>query len=90
MTEFSLVGDIFITTFKRKNVTQPVNAGGGLSGGLKSIYEFIAKNPSVRANQISESLDIPVRTVQRSLSRLKEEGLIEFKGSKKTGGYFAK
>lgn len=98
LTEFSLVGDIFITTFKRKNLTRPMDSGGGLSGGLsgalngglKSIYEFIAKNPGVRANQISESLDIPIRTVQRNLSYLKDKDLIEFRGSKKTGGYFAK
>ena len=43
-----------------------------------------------RANQISAALNIPLRTLQRELSRLKGAGQIEFCGAPKNGGYFIK
>ena len=40
------------------------------------------------AKQISQSLGIPLRTLQRYLNVLKSDGKIEFRGPPKTGGYF--
>ena len=54
------------------------------------VLDFIINHPGCRANQISESLGIPLRTLQRELSRLKVSGQIEFRGAAKNGGYFAK
>jgi hypothetical protein len=34
------------------------------------------------------ALDIPQRTVERWLKKLKQQGEIVFAGSRKTGGYF--
>ena len=48
------------------------------------------KHPGYRANQISEALGIPLRTLQRELSRLKACGQIEFRGAPKNGGYWQK
>ena len=53
------------------------------------VLDFIINHPGCRANQISESLGIPLRTLQRELSRLKVSGQIEFRGAPKNGGYFA-
>ena len=53
------------------------------------LLDFILKHPGSRANQISEALNIPLRTLQRELSRLKAAGQIEFRGAPKNGGYFA-
>ena len=54
------------------------------------VLDFIVRNPGSRANQIAEALDIPLRTLQRELSRLKASGKIAFRGAPKNGGYFAK
>lgn len=74
-----------------KNET-PLNGGvnGGLNGGVTELLELIAKNPGMRANELSKHIDIPLRTVQRWLKQLKEENKIEFKGAPKTGGYVLK
>ena len=52
------------------------------------VLDFILKHPGCRANQISEALNIPLRTLQRELSRLKAAGQITFRGAPKNGGYY--
>ena len=54
------------------------------------VLDYIINHPGSRANQISESLGIPLRTLQRELSRLKASGQITFRGASKNGGYFGK
>ena len=54
------------------------------------VLDFIFHHPGSRANQISAALNIPLRTLQRELSRLKGAGQIEFRGAPKNGGYFVK
>jgi ATP-dependent DNA helicase RecG len=39
---------------------------------------------------MENKLNIPLRTLQRWLKELKEKDLIEYCGSKKSGGYFIK
>ena len=71
---------------------------GGVNGGVnldfwrsKSNFRFPPiQYPGSRTNQIAESQDIPLRTLQRELSRLKGAGQIEFRGAPKNGGYFVK
>ena len=45
--------------------------------------DFILHHPGSRANQITESLNIPLRTLQRELGRLKASGQITFRGAPK-------
>ena len=59
-------------------------------GGVNELLEFIEKNPNQRTKQISESLNIPLRTTEKWLKQLKDAEKIEFVGSSKTGGYFVK
>jgi len=54
------------------------------------VLDYISSNPGCRANQISKALNIPLRTLQRELSRLKVSGKITFRGAPKNGGYFGK
>ena len=54
------------------------------------VLDFILHHPGSRANQISEFLGIPLRTLQRELNRLKASGQITFRGAPKNGGYFVK
>ena len=94
-TELAWVAGIFITTFKRKiKSTRQQNLipqpSGGLSGGIKEVYEFIKKNPGYNTNYISESVSTPLKTVEKWIKKLRQKELIEFKGSKKIGGYYVK
>lgn len=63
---------------------------GGISGGIDGVLETIWNSPGLRTSQISEALDIPVRTLQRWLGDLRKKNRIEFRGRSKTGGYYIK
>ena len=53
----------------------------------KTILEIIQHNANINIKKISETANIPYRTVARYLAKLKKENLIEFRGVPKTGGY---
>ncbi len=65
-------------------------AGEGLSEGLTSLYEAIEENPGSKAKELGPMLDRPIKTLERQISTLTDKGLIERRGSRKTGGYFVK
>ena len=54
---------------------------------LRPVYSYIYRHPICKANDISSKLSIPTGTLTRILKQLKDESLIEYTGSKKTGGY---
>ncbi len=90
-TKFELIADLFITTFKRKtNLIPQVSEGisEGINEGLKSLLEYITNNPGTNAINISDKLDKPLKTIERWIKILKKENKLEFRGSKKLGGYF--
>lgn len=60
----------------------------GVHEGVARLLEFIRTNPGRRTPQISRAMRVPVKTLERWLRRLREEGKIEFRGSPKTGGYW--
>ena len=59
-----------------------------ISGGLNAVYEAINKNEGIQAKVLSERLSMPLRTIERYIKKLGNEGKIVRKGSKKTGGYW--
>ena len=63
---------------------------GGVNGGVNRVYEFIKNNPNLRLPQISQNLNIPKKTLEKQIKKLKDENKIEFRGSPKTGGYVIK
>ncbi len=96
-TKFEEIADLFITTFQRKPdlIPQPkrgINEGvnEGISEGIKSILDFIKGNPGINAVKLSEETNIPLKTLERWVRSLKKKQAIEFRGSRKTGGYFVK
>ncbi len=48
---------------------------------------FIKSHPDCKGNEIKKHFHVSLSTVNRILKQLKQEGLIEYVGSKKTGGY---
>ena len=53
----------------------------------KIVFRFIKNNDSIGVKTICNLANIPYRSATRHLSKLKEKGLIEYIGSKKSGGY---
>ena len=78
----------------RDGVANPVplriiKENGGVSGGVTDLLIYIQLHPGQRASDIAKGLNLPLRTVERWLKKLKETKAIEFRGASKTGGYFA-
>lgn len=68
---------------------EPTNTAELLSAGQTKVLDFIKSNPGLRVPMISEGLNIPSKSIERHVKALIALGLIEHRGSKKTGGYFA-
>lgn len=62
----------------------------GVKEELTLLFHQIAKHPGKKANELNEQINKSIATVERYLKILKEQGLIEFRGVPKTGGYFIK
>jgi predicted transcriptional regulator len=54
---------------------------------LMQVYSFIEENPLVKIASIEQLTQKSDKTVRRYLKILKDNGLIEYIGSDKTGGY---
>jgi ATP-dependent DNA helicase RecG len=60
-----------------------------LNGVSKQIFEIIREKPNIFASVIKNKLsNISSRTIDNYLRQLKDLGLIAYKGSPKTGGYY--
>ena len=69
--------------------TVPAGSPAGLNPGQRAVLDYIRENPGLRVPMISEGTNIPSKSIERHISVLIERGLIEHRGSKKTGGYYA-
>ena len=56
-------------------------------GKLDTVLNYIREHPGCRSTEIIAHTSYPKTTLDRCLSDLKRQGLIEYQGSKKTGGY---
>ena len=63
------------------------DASEGMDEGIKTLLNFIVTTPGLRVPQISKALDVPPKTVERWLRILKQGNRIEFRGSRRFGGY---
>ena len=61
---------------------------GGITEGIDLLAEYIRNTPGKNVTEIAAALNIPQRTVERWLKKLREQGTIIFTGPRKTGGYF--
>ena len=83
--------DFFKVTFTRGTTAfdsgNNENGGdGGVNGGNhKSIIDLITADSGITASSMSKKANIPLRSVERILSELKESGEIKRIGSSKTG-----
>lgn len=63
---------------------------GELNKSQLATLEYIRQNKGCKAQEISEKTGVPFSTIDKHIRVLLERELIERKGSKKTGGYYAK
>lgn len=68
----------------------PQNFTLNLPEGVAKTFEELKKNPFVTAEEIAKVLNISSRSVKTHFSVLKEQGLIEYTGSKKGGHWIIK
>jgi ATP-dependent DNA helicase RecG len=84
----------FVVKFIRRPASEGINKGrsegvnGGVNEGISRLLEFIHKNPGQRVVELAAALNIPPKTIERWIKKLREQGRIVFTGSRKTGGYF--
>ncbi len=64
-------------------------ANVGTNVGTNGLFAYIQANPGQRAGEMAVTFAVTQRTIERWLKQLKENGLVEFKGATKTGGYHA-
>lgn len=84
-------GDMFkiiVPLYENYSADEGINEG--MNEGINDVFDFIRQNPGCRVPKISAELDIPEKTVERRIKKLKEENKIEYVGSNKTGGYRTK
>jgi ATP-dependent DNA helicase RecG len=66
-----------------------INNDVGVNVGTNDIFQFIQKHQPINVNNIALNYqEVTKRTIERWIKQLKEENKIEFRGSKKTGGYY--
>ncbi len=56
-----------------------------LSDSEKAVFEEIKGNPFIKTDEIVENTGIPIATLSRTIKSLREKGIIDRQGSKKTG-----
>jgi len=76
--------------YSKRDATSSEEVNEVVNGDVKRMYNYIKNNHGHKATAIAEALDIPLRTVERWIRKLKSEEKIEFIGNKKTGGYYPK
>ena len=61
-----------------------------LSRNLKEVYLIVKDNPGIKLKGVSELREKSESTVGKQLAILRKKGIIEYRGSNKTGGYYVK
>ena len=55
---------------------------------LITLLDAIQSHLGTRTSALQELINVPEKTLERHIKILRDAGLIEYKGSKKTGGYY--
>ena len=71
-------------------VTQNVTVNGTLNLTEQVVYAVIKQNPEATRAEIADKVSKSVRTVQRAIDKLRDEGYIEREGSDRAGFWIAK
>ncbi len=56
---------------------------------IQAVYAFVKDHPDCSAIEIKKHKHLSISTIQRIIVILKQENLVEYRGAKRSGGYFA-
>ena len=89
--EYSVIGHNIRIKFKAL-----FKVDGGLNGGLKpderelEVVEILQNNQGLTVEEVAVIMKLSKRTVERIFATLKQQGIIEKYGSKKSGTWIVK
>ena len=66
-----------------------IRPDAGLNTPQRRVLDAVRQHPGYRVPQLSAAAGIPAKSIERHIAALIARGLIEHRGSKKTGGYYA-
>jgi len=78
-------GTFFITVFRKTRKLSPSSETIN-----DAISDAIKGRPGVKKVELVKIIGKSKPTIERAIALLKQQGRIEYRGSKKTGGYYAK
>ena len=89
---------IVVFRFDKMLNGQPIESRGILNGQLngqlnesqRETLEYIRVNEGCNTTAIAKGIGKPFRTIDKHINTLLQFGLIERRGSKRTGGYYVK
>ena len=89
--EYEESGDGFLVTlrYQKQKISSVSVPPEGISEGINMLLEHIREAPGKRIPQLSEYLGTPSKTIERWIADLRRQERIEYRGSKKAGGYYA-
>ena len=61
---------------------------GTINGTIKLVNDAIIENAGASGPKLSELTGVSLRTLKRHVAELVEKRMVEYRGSKKTGGYY--
>ena len=87
---FSTKGFFTVTFMKRvkPNRDDDDRLNDRLNSREKRVIQILEETPGLRTNELSSMIEVSIPTLSRTLKNLIDLGLIEYRGAKKTGGYF--
>ena len=84
--ELKEITGAFVVKFSKRPASEGIN--GGAAEEINRLVNYIRSSPGRNVKQITTALNLPQRTIERRIKKLREQGKIVFTGSRKTGGYF--
>ncbi len=86
-----MAASFFTVTFMKRvkpNSVDDDRLNDRLNSREKRLLQILADKPGLRTHELSSMMEVSIPTLSRSLKMLINLGLIEYRGAKKTGGYF--
>ena len=87
---FDTKGFFTVTFMKPVKEKQVGTINGTIKEREKQIVSLLELHEGLSAVAIAAQLNVGLRTLMRSIKTLSDNGVIEYRGAKKTGGYFIK
>ena len=79
-----------VSTYKAQNKAQLMRNGNGCTISETAVYNYLYENPGATQLDVANAIGKSRRTVQDTISNLKEKGLLEREGARKNGLWIVK